>query len=87
MRDVLKALVALAPGDGRITALDRQTCGQALSLPPLPAELAVGGQESDVESVVSEFAEQFSVDVSAIDDGLRARLASSLREAVFPPSS
>ena len=87
MRDVLKALVASAPGDGRITALVRQTCGRALSLPPLPAELAVGGQTSDVESVVSEFAEQFSVDVSAIDDGLRAWLASSLRRRCFPPSS
>ena len=84
MRDELKALVALAPGDGRITALVRQTCGQALSLPPLPAELAVGGPESDVESVVSEFAEQFSVDVSAIGDELRARLASSLGKSVFP---
>ena len=77
----------MAPGDGHITALVRQTCGQALSLPPLPAELAVGAPKSDVESVVSEFAEQFSVDVSAIDDGLRAWLASSLRRRCFPPSS
>ena len=76
--------MALAPGDGRINALVRQTCGRALSLPPLPAGLAVGGPESDVESVVSEFAEQFSVDVSAIDDALRARLASSLGASAFP---
>ena len=34
---VLSRMVALAPGDGRINALVRQMCGNALSLPPLPA--------------------------------------------------
>jgi alkylhydroperoxidase family enzyme len=81
----LARLVALAPGegDGRIDALVRQTCGRALSLPPLPAEIAVNGPQSETESVVAEFAEQFSVDVSEIDDGLRARFVSALGKSAF----
>ena len=81
--DLLSRMIALAPGDGRINALVRQVCGNALSLPPLPASVAVGAPSSDVESVVAEFAEQFSVDVSAMGDGLRGRLASALGESVF----
>jgi alkylhydroperoxidase family enzyme len=82
---VLTRLVALAPGegDGRIDALVRLTCGAALSLPPLPTEVAVGGPESAVESVVTEFAEQFSIDVSSINEELRARVQSALGEAVL----
>ena len=80
---VMSRMIALAPGDGRINALVRQVCGNALSLPPLPASVAVGAPSSDVESVVAEFAEQFSVDVSAIGDELRGRLASALGESVF----
>lgn len=76
-------MIALAPGDGRVNALVRRVCGNTLSLPPLPASVAVGAPESDAESVVAEFAEQFSVDVSAISDELRARLASVLGESVF----
>lgn len=64
----LKRLVALSSGGSRIEALIRPTCGQALSLPPLPAEVEVTGAESDAESAVVEFAEQFSTDVSMITD-------------------
>jgi alkylhydroperoxidase family enzyme len=78
-------LVALAPGEGggRIDALVRLTCGSTLSLPPLPAEVAVSGPESAAESVVTEFAEQFSIDVSAISDDLRARVATALGKSVL----
>ena len=41
-KDQLTRLVALSPGDGRITALVRRVCAQALSLPPLPAEVDGG---------------------------------------------
>ena len=44
---VLSRLIALAPGDGRINALVRQVCGNALSLPPLPASVAVGAPSSE----------------------------------------
>jgi alkylhydroperoxidase family enzyme len=81
----LTRLLALAPGEGggRIDALVRLTCGSALSLPPLAAEVAVSGPESGMESVVTDFAEQFSVDVSSIDDGLRARVGAALRESLL----
>jgi alkylhydroperoxidase family enzyme len=80
----LAGLVALAPPDsGRINALVRQACGAALSLPPLPAEVTVDDPESEAESVVVEFAEQFSVDVSSIGDDMRARLASALGRSVL----
>ena len=70
----LGRLLALAPRDyDRINALVRQTCTKKLSLPPLPAEVTVNGSDSEAESVVVEFAEQFSVDVSSIGDDLRAR--------------
>ena len=62
----LGRLVALAPPEhGRINALVRQTCAATLSLPALPAEVAVDGPADEAESVAVEFAEQFSVDVSS----------------------
>ena len=81
----LGRLVALAPPRyGRINALVRQTCAKTLSLPPLPAEVTVDGPADEAESVVVEFAEQFSVDVSSIDDDLRARFTSALGKSAFP---
>jgi alkylhydroperoxidase family enzyme len=81
----LKRLVALSAGDGdgRIDALIRRTCGQTLSLPPLPAEVEVAAPESSVESVVVDFAEQFSVDVSMVSDEQRARLLGALGGSAF----
>ena len=64
--DELTRLVALSPGDGRTTALIRRVCAQTLGLPALPAEVAVSGPASDVEAVIVDFAEQFSIDVSTI---------------------
>ena len=81
--DQLTRLVALSPGDGRIGGLVRQVCAQAVSLPPLPAEVEMGEPESDAEAVIAEFAEQFSVDVSAITAEQRSRLWKQLGESTF----
>jgi alkylhydroperoxidase family enzyme len=82
----LTRLVALTPGDGRMTGLVRRVCAETLSLPPLPAEVSVTGPESDTEAaeaVVAGFAEQFSVDVSTVDDTQRKALWSALGDKTF----
>ncbi len=81
--DQLTRLVALSPGDGRIAGLARRVCAETLSLPPSPAEVAVSGPASDAESVVAEFAEQFSTDVSAITGEQRSRLVKALGRGTF----
>ena len=81
--DELTRLVALSPGDGRMTGLVRRVCAETLSLPPLPAEVSVPGPESDTEAVVAGFAEQFSVDVSMVDDTQRKALLSALGDKTF----
>ena len=80
---VLDRLVALSPGDGRLTGLVRSVCARTLSLPALPAEVAVDGPQSEAEAVVAEFAEQFSVDVSMITGEQRSRLWKSLGDSTF----
>ncbi len=81
--DQLTRLVALAPGDGRLAGLIRRVCAQAVSLPSLPAEVAVTEPESEAEAVVAEFAKQFSVDVSAITGEQRSRLWKQLGDRTF----
>src|SRR5271155_1573775 len=81
--DQLTRLVALSPGDGRVAGLVRRVCARPLSLPPLPAEVAVDEPESEAEAVVAEFAEQFSVDVSAVTGELRSRLFKALGDSTF----
>jgi alkylhydroperoxidase family enzyme len=76
-------LVALSPGDGRAAGLIRRVCAQTLSLPSLPAEVAVTGPGSDADAVVADFAEQFSIDVSMIGDQQRSRLWSALGDNTF----
>ena len=76
--DQLTRLVALSPGDGRVAGLVRRVCAQTLSLPPLPAEVAVGEPESEAEAVVAEFAEQFSVDVSTISRRAAVRVVETV---------
>jgi len=76
-------LVALSPGDGRVAGLVRRVCAQALSLPPLPAEVAVNEPESEAEAVLTEFAEQFSADVSMITGEQRSRLWKCLGDSTF----
>jgi alkylhydroperoxidase family enzyme len=80
---MLTRLVALSPGDGRIAGLVRQVCARAVSLPPLPAEVEVVQPESETEAVVTEFAEQFAVDVSAITGEQRSRLWKHLGDNTF----
>ncbi|OMC48705.1 hypothetical protein A5745_08565 [Mycobacterium sp. IS-2888] len=80
---MLTRLVALSPGDGRITGLVRRVCGQTLSLPPLPACVEVDEPATEAEAVVAEFAEQFSVDVSAITGDQRSRLWKQLGDSTF----
>ncbi|HWS91218.1 MAG TPA: carboxymuconolactone decarboxylase family protein [Mycobacterium sp.] len=84
--DQLTRLVALSPGspaDGRLTGLVRRVCARTLSLPPLPAEVEAGEPASEAELVVAEFAEQFSVDVSAITPEQRSRLWKQLGDHTF----
>src|SRR5271157_781498 len=81
--DQLTRLVALSPGDGRVSALVRRVCARTLALPPLPACVEVGEPESEAEVVVAEFAEQFSVDVSAITAEQRSRLWKRLGDSTF----
>ncbi|HYB80251.1 MAG TPA: carboxymuconolactone decarboxylase family protein [Mycobacterium sp.] len=69
-----------------MTGLVRRVCGETLSLPPLPAEVAVTGPGSDAEAAedtVAGFAEQFSVDVSMIGDEQRSSLWSALGDNTF----
>ena len=81
--DQFTRLVALSPGDGRVAGLVRRVCAQALSLPPLPAEVAVNEPESEAEAVLTEFAEQFSADVSMITGEQRSRLWKCLGDSTF----
>ncbi|HTM85787.1 MAG TPA: carboxymuconolactone decarboxylase family protein [Mycobacterium sp.] len=78
--DELNGLVARS--DGRLGALVRQVCGRTLGLPPLPAEVAVGPAR-DGDLAVTEFAEQFSVDVSMITDAQRSGLREALGDRAF----
>jgi alkylhydroperoxidase family enzyme len=81
--DDLTRLVALSPGDGRITALVRRVCGRTLSLRAVPAEAVVLGPRTDAEAVVADFAEQLSVDVSMIGEEQRSGLWSVLGDSTF----
>ncbi|MBJ7398678.1 carboxymuconolactone decarboxylase family protein [Mycolicibacterium sp.] len=70
-------------GQQRIVGLIRTTCASAVSLPALPSELAVAQAESDAETVVADFAEQFGIDVSMVTEAQRAALTGTLgREAI-----
>lgn len=79
--DQLTRLVAFS--DGRLSGLVRQVCAQTMSLPPLPNPVAVDAPESDAETVVAEFAEQFSADVSAITVEQRLLLFKHLGDNTF----
>ncbi|MDH6676083.1 hypothetical protein M2284_000271 [Rhodococcus sp. LBL1] len=77
--DTLDRLVAVVPafGDSPLTAVTRQACAVTLSLPALPApEPAPSAPDAPPAALV--FAEQFCVDVSGIDDGMRTALATAL---------
>jgi alkylhydroperoxidase family enzyme len=71
--DLLTPLVALSPpGEAKLNALLRETCASALRLAPLPYE-----DSADENAVVTEFAEQFSIDVSAVTVAQRAALTAA----------
>jgi alkylhydroperoxidase family enzyme len=76
----LTRLVALSPGDGRLTALVRRVCGQTLGLPALPAE---ADPAPDDDGVIADFAEQFSIDVSTIGGEQRSKLWKVLGDSMF----
>jgi alkylhydroperoxidase family enzyme len=78
LHDELARLVALSPGDGELTALVRRVCGQTLGLPALPASADPASND-----VVADFAEQFSVDVSAIGAEQRSGLWKALGDSTF----
>lgn len=80
----LSELVVQSPaGQQRLVGLVRTTCATALQLTPLPAEVTVSHPETDAEKVVADFAEQFSVDVSAVSDAQRGALTGALGAGAF----
>ncbi|MEO8816187.1 MAG: carboxymuconolactone decarboxylase family protein [Mycobacterium sp.] len=82
--DELTRLVAASGGD--IGALVRRVCAQTLGLVPLPAEAAsgvLGPSVDETAAALTDFAEQFSVDVSLIGDAQRLRLREELGDSVF----
>ena len=80
----LNRLVQQSPQVGqRVIGLVRSTCAGALTLPALPAEVVVEQPGSDAETLVADFAEQFSIDVSAVTDAQRAALTGALGRDAF----
>lgn len=76
----LTGLVALSPPRlADINADVREVCASTLGLPPLPAETSGGA----VDPMVTEFAEQFSIDVTGINTAQRAAFSDLLGPDVF----
>lgn len=71
------------PGQARLVGLVRARCADVVSLSPLPAELAATQPESEIESALVDFAEQFSIDVSTITDTQRTALTGALGQGAF----
>jgi len=83
MLERLAGLVALSSGDVRLDALIRLTCGRALALRPLPAEVDLVDETSEDEAVVAAFAEQFAVDVTGIGDHQRHQFVATMGDRAF----
>jgi alkylhydroperoxidase family enzyme len=80
----LNRLVEQSPArQQRLVGLIRSTCAGALALPALPAELAAAQPESEIESIVVDFAQQFSTDVSEVTDYQRTALTGVLGRGAF----
>ncbi len=76
----LTGLVAVSPPRlGAINAAVREVCASTLGLPPLPAETRGGA----VDPMVTEFAEQFSTDVTGINNAQRTAFSDLLGRDVF----
>ncbi|AQT79564.1 hypothetical protein B1R94_10190 [Mycolicibacterium litorale] len=80
--ELTKLVVQSPAGQQRLVGLVRATCADTLSLTALPSETVVPSPESDTK-VVADFAEQFSVDVSAVSDRQRESLTAALGAASF----
>ena len=76
-------LVAMSCGDDSVDAVIRLACGQALSLPPLPAPVDLDDERCEKKSVVAAFAEQFATDVSGIGDNQRRRFLEIMGDNAF----
>jgi alkylhydroperoxidase family enzyme len=90
-RDVLTGELARlvtysSDGDARLTALVRRSCATALSLPPLPVEVAAEAA-TETEDVVVAFAEQFSTDVSTLTADLRNAFFTAVGRKAFSVSA
>jgi alkylhydroperoxidase family enzyme len=90
--DTLIAATATIDGDARSVALVRALCANTLSLPALPhttdplfnsADWRNSETIGDDECVLLAFAEQFSIDVSSIDDDLRAAFLNTFGSTAF----
>ncbi|WP_375372727.1 MULTISPECIES: carboxymuconolactone decarboxylase family protein [unclassified Mycolicibacterium] len=80
----LTHLVALSPPPlAEINAAVREVCASTLGLPPLPAETPGGA----VDPMVTEFAEQFSIDVTGISAAQRAAFTDLLGPFAFTVST
>lgn len=76
----LMHLVAVSPPKlADVNAAVRDVCASTLGLAPLPAETRGGA----VDPMVTEFAEQFSMDVTGINDAQRAAFSDLLGPDVF----
>lgn len=83
MSDRIAGLVALSSGDSGADAVIRLMCGRALSLMPLPAPAELPDKNSEEQSVLAAFTEQFTVDVAGIGDNQRARFLATTGDGAF----
>jgi alkylhydroperoxidase family enzyme len=75
----LTRLIALSPPDlADVNAAVRSVCAQTVGLPPLPSEPA-----GPADPAVTDFAEQFSADVSVITAEQRGSFATALGPKAF----
>ncbi len=78
----LSSLVALSPaGLAEVNATVRRVCAATVGLPPLPVEDEAG--TGGAGPAVTEFAEQFAADVSALTPQLREAFVGALGDRAF----
>ncbi|MGK2870152.1 MAG: carboxymuconolactone decarboxylase family protein [Mycobacterium sp.] len=83
MLTLLTDLVALSPaGLTRENMLMRTVCAKAVGLEPLPFESPTE-PASEAETVLSDFAEQFTVDVAGVSEAQRAALIAAFGAEVL----
>jgi alkylhydroperoxidase family enzyme len=90
--EAARALLALEAAawheaDAGLAALAARVCAQQLGIPPMlppPGIAAPSTVSVEAERAATAFAQQFTVDVSGIDDPLRGELGAQLGEATLP---